>query len=227
MTATVRDVMTTDVVSVAEQAPFKDVAGLLAFHRIAALPVVDDAGHVVGMVSETDLLLKQELPHAVDGGSLFEGSHRRAERIRAGGRCAGGVMTCPAVTVAPDATVTQAARLMHDHRVKHLPVVDAGGELVGIVSRGDLLRVFLRSDDAILAELHALLVARPDRDSVLVTPRVADGVVRLTGRVRCHSTADAVIRLARELDGVVGVDAAVDWEVDDLYMPYPMLRAMP
>lgn len=219
MTTAVRDVMTVDVITVTQNAPFKEAAGLLAAHQIGALPVVDAAGQVVGVISETDLLLKQEVPHAADIGRLFEGRRRREERIRAAGRLAGAIMSTPAVTVSPDTAVAQAARLMHASKVKHLPVVD-GGKLVGIVSRGDLIRVFLRDDDAILADVRKLVADQPYADPGQVTVLVSDGVVKLIGTVGRSSTARTLTLLARELDGVVGVNDELSYEVDDLYVPY-------
>lgn len=220
MTTTVRDVMTADVITVAEDAPFKEVAGLLAAYRVGALPVLDAAGRVVGLISETDLLLKQEMPHAADIGPLLEGRRRREERIRAAGRLAGSIMSTPAVTVSPDTAVAQAARLMHASKVKHLPVVDAGGKLVGIVSRGDLLRVFLRSDDDLLAEVRKLVTGQPYADPANVTVLVSDGVVKLIGTVGRSSAARTLTLLTQELDGVVGVNDELSFEVEDLYVPY-------
>lgn len=222
MPTTVRDVMTTDVVTVSETAPFKEVAGLMAAYRVGAIPVRNGADHVVGMVSETDLLLKQEFPQG-DAGPLFESRHRRAERRKADGRLAGAIMTGPAITIGPDTPVAQAARIMHASNVKHLPVVDGDGKLVGIVSRGDLLRVFLRGDDAILAEVRELVAGQPGADPEQVTVEVTGGVVKLTGKVELASTARILAMLARELDGVVGVDEELGYATDDLYVPFPIL----
>src|SRR5574341_1423708 len=205
MPTTVRDVMTTDVVTVTESTPFKEVAGLLAAYHIGALPVLDATGKLSGIVSETDLLLKQEFPHGGQTAPLFEGRRRRGERHRAEGRLAGALMSTPAISAGPDIPVAQAARMMHAGMVKHLPVVDPDGELVGIVSRGDLLRVFLRDDKDLLADLRAQ-----------VADLVADGVVRFTGTVALRSTAKTLAMLARELDGVVAVDDGLSYETDDL-----------
>jgi CBS domain-containing protein len=220
MTTTIRDVMTEDVVTVTENAPFKEVAGLLAAYRVGALPVLDAGGHVVGLISETDLLLKQELPHAAESAPLFEGRQRRDQRFRAAGRLARTIMSAPAITVSPDTAVARAARLMHASKVKHLPVVDDDGRLVGIVSRGDLLRVFLRADEDILAEILRLVADQPYADPGRVTVGVTDGVVKLAGTVGRRSAARTLTLLAQELDGVVAVDERLGFEVDDLYVPY-------
>jgi CBS domain-containing protein len=223
MPSTVRDVMTTDIVTVPESAPFKEVAELLTTHRIGALPVHNQAGRVVGMVSEADLLLKQQHPHAEETGSLFAGRRRHGDWRRAEGRRAGSLMTTPPITVAPDTPVAQAARLMQANGVKHLPVVDSDGKLVGIVSRADLLGVFLRGDDAILADLRGLVAGEPGVDPDGVAIAVSDGVVRLTGRVARHSTAWTLGLLARELDGVVGVDNDLSYKTDDVSPRHPHL----
>lgn len=223
MPTTVRDVMTTDVVTVTESTPFKEVAGLLAAYHIGALPVLDATGKLSGIVSETDLLLKQEFPHGGQTAPLFEGRRRRGERHRAEGRLAGALMSTPAISAGPDIPVAQAARMMHAGMVKHLPVVDPDGELVGIVSRGDLLRVFLRDDKDLLADLRALVADQPGVDPAQVTVLVADGVVRFTGTVALRSTAKTLAMLARELDGVVAVDDGLSYETDDLYVPYPIM----
>jgi CBS domain-containing protein len=223
MPTIVRDVMTTDVLTVTESTPFKEVAGLLAAYHIGALPVLDATGKLSGIVSETDLLLKQEFPHSLQAAPLFEGRRRRGERRRAEGRVAGALMSSPAITVGADLPVAQAARLMHAGKVKHLPVLDADGELVGIVSRGDLLRVFLRDDEDLLADLRALVADQPGVDPAQVTVLVAGGVVRFTGTVPLRSTAKTLAMLARELDGVVGVDDRLAHETDDLYVSYPIM----
>jgi CBS domain-containing protein len=217
MTTLVRDVMTDAVVTVDQATPFKDVIGVLAAHRIGAVPVLDRAGRVVGIVSETDLLLKQEQPHATEAAaSPFEGRRRRAERRRAAGRTARDLMSVPAATVAPMLPVARAARVMRERNVKHLPVVDGDGRLVGIVSRGDLARVFLRPDGELLRDVQALKESlRPDLDPAAIRVRVAGGVVELTGFAERRSTAAVLAYRTRRLDGVVGVDARVDFHLDD------------
>jgi CBS domain-containing protein len=142
----VRDVMTPQVLTVDEQAPFKEIVALMDECRISALPVLDEKGRVVGIVSEADLLLKEEFPEGPAGGRLLQGRRQREERAKAAGDTAVELMTAPAVTIGPDATVTEAARLLHRHGIKRLPVVDPAGPLLGIVSRADLLKVFLRAD---------------------------------------------------------------------------------
>ena len=131
-------------------------------------------------------------------------------------RNAAALMTSPAVTVASGATLTEAARLMHRHHVKRLPVVDAAGGLVGIVSRADLLSVFLRSDESIVEEVRHHVVGETlaiDPDDVQVG--VANGVVRLEGQLETRSLARILVRLAAAVEGVVGVDDRLRWRLDD------------
>jgi CBS-domain-containing membrane protein len=146
MRRTVEDVMTREVVAVRGSTPFKALVRLLNEHRVTALPVLDDVGAVVvGVVSESDLALKEVQPLREGHTPIFESIRHRGEREKAGGTTAAALMTKPAVTVAPETPVA-AARLMHDRGVKRLPVVDHGGALVGIVTRADLLKVSLRPD---------------------------------------------------------------------------------
>jgi CBS domain-containing protein len=154
MTTTVKDVMTTRVVSVGKDAPFKEMAAALRQNRVSAFPVLDDSGQVIGVVSEADLLTKEALDGGYDGmPGMITGLLRHKEQAKARGITAGDLMTRPAVTVAPDETVESAARLMRKNKVKRLPVVDADGHLAGIISRADVLAVFDRSDEEIGREI--------------------------------------------------------------------------
>jgi CBS domain-containing protein len=217
MRRTVQDVMTRDVVAVRGSTPFKELVRLLNEHRVTALPVLDDAGDVVvGVVSETDLALKEVQPLREGHTPIFESARHRSERAKAGGITAAALMTAPAVTVGPETPVTAAARLMHDRDVKRLPVVDHGGALVGIVTRADLLKVFLRPDEDIRFEIldgvaGELLGLPPGAVAV----GVRDGVVRLAGQVPIRSQALTLEKLTGAVDGVVAVEARVEWATDD------------
>lgn len=145
----VRDALTERVVTVRPDAGYEEIVDVLAEHRVSAVPVVDDDGHVLGVVSEADLLAKVELPADATQRRLFERRRRRVARPKAAGETARELMTSPAITIEPTASVLDAARLMEAALIKRLPVVDRDGVLVGIVSRRDLLRVFLRPADAI------------------------------------------------------------------------------
>jgi len=134
--------MTADVAYVREHTSYKELVRLLAERRVSALPVVDVNLNVIGIVSEADLLLKQQQPADSFQRFLLEGKRRRLERAKARGGTAVELMSRPAITVGPDATVAEAARLLRMHLIKRLPVADPLGRLVGIVSRSDLLSVF-------------------------------------------------------------------------------------
>jgi CBS domain-containing protein len=217
MSGTVREVMTRIVVCAPVGATFTDLVRLMHDHRVSAVPVVDDDGVVVGIVSESDLLRKRD-PDAV-AWHLFEGPHRRADRRKALARLAGELMTVPAVTIAPDATASEAAHRMHEAGVKRLPVVDGAGHVLGVVSRADLLRAFLRGDELVREEVEAFVTqVLPDPSTVRVDVR--DGVVRLEGIVELRTAARRLADRIRLVDGVVAVDAdRLDWELDDTIPP--------
>jgi CBS-domain-containing membrane protein len=218
MRRTVQDVMTRNVVAARGATPFKELVRLLNEHRITALPVLDDAGRVVvGVVSETDLALKEVAPLREAHTPVFETAQHRGNRAKAAGLSAAELMTAPAVTVRPDELLVVAARRMHDRDVKRLPVVDHGGVLVGIVTRADLLKVFLRSDDElrfdVLDHVASDLLRLP---AGAVEVEVDEGVVRLAGRVRLRSQALTLEKVTGAVDGVVAVDSRLTWRVDDV-----------
>jgi CBS-domain-containing membrane protein len=218
----VRDVMTQEVVTVNEHASFKDVAMLIAERRVSAVPVLDREGRVLGIVSEADLVLKEEYPEGPPEGRMFQGRRRRIAQAKAAGDTAAELMTAPAVTIGPDASVAEAARLLHRHGIKRLPVVDPAGPLLGIVSRADLLKVFLRSDAEITAEVRQQVLRRAlwvDPDTVGV--EVRDGVVTLTGQLERRSLIPITVHLVRGLDGVVGVVDRLSFEFDDRTITVP------
>lgn len=217
MRRTVKDVMTTRVVVVRAEAPFKQIVSLLEEHRISAVPVVDDRGVVVGVVSEADLMAKQRFPHLQDSLGPAETLRHRAELHKARATTAAGLMSRPPITVHPQTTVAQAARLAAKAGVKRLPVVDDMGHPVGIVTRGDLLEVFLRDDEEIRREVAELV--RPDAwaDPLAVDVTVRDGVVRLRGQVRRRSFVPVLARMAEEVDGVVTVQCELGWNLDDTH----------
>jgi CBS domain-containing protein len=214
----VADVMTTEVVSVDEQAPFKRIAELMATHHVSALPVLSPDGRVAGVVSEADLLLRQERPHAAGELPLFESRDRRIVRGKVTAAVASGLMSSPAVTAGPHESLAEVARRMHACRVKRLPVVDSAGRMAGIVARADLLKAFVRSDAGIRRDVVGELRAgAPAVDPALVRVEVADGRVRLAGRVGLASQAAALVRLAEDVDGVTGVDDGLEFDVDDRF----------
>ncbi|MCZ7417738.1 MULTISPECIES: CBS domain-containing protein [unclassified Streptomyces] len=212
---TVRDLMTRNVVRAPRELPFKEIVELLSDSGVTAVPVVDAAGRPMGVVSEADLLRKAS--DQPDASGLTVVPHLEAwQRAKAEGARAEELMSAPAVCARPDWTVVEAARLMEVQGVKRLPVVDATDRLVGIVSRSDLLRVFLRQDQAIHDEIeldvmqHTLGLA-PHQLAV----DVRAGRVTLRGTVESRSTVPLVVRLCRAVDGVVAVDEHLAFDRDD------------
>jgi CBS-domain-containing membrane protein len=202
MNATVKNVMTTEVVAVRRDTSFKELAATLRQHRVSAFPVVDDAGRVIGLVSEADMLAKEAL---AEPGVVAELLHHSDVR-KAGGLTAGELMSHQVVTVSPDDSVEQAARMMHFLKVRQLPVVNSGGELVGIVSRSDLLSVFDRPDEDIRKDIVDTMF----RHEFLVDPRqfrvtVKAGVVTLEGTPETAALGRDLVRKARRVPGVVAV----------------------
>ncbi|MFE9171332.1 CBS domain-containing protein [Streptomyces kebangsaanensis] len=201
----VSDVMTHTVVSVGREAPFKTIVELMGQWKVSALPVLEGEGRVVGVVSEADLLPKEEFRDSDP--DRFTQLRRLPDLAKAGGITAEDLMTAPAVTVRADATLAEAARRMALHRVKRLPVVDDKGLLEGMVSRGDLLKVFLRPDDDIAEEVGREIVSYLFRaPSGPVHVEVRDGVVTLTGHIRDTSLVPVAARLVRAVEGVVDVE---------------------
>jgi CBS-domain-containing membrane protein len=203
----VKDVMTTRVITVTRGASFRAIAAALRAHRVSAFPVVDDGGKVIGVVSEADLLAKQALESEPEGmPGMIAGLLQRKEHEKARGTTAGDVMTSPAVTVTPDDTLERAARLMYTRKVKRLPVVDANGDLVGIVSRADLLSVFDRSDEDIRQEILDQVIRRDLRtDPAAFTVVVKDGIVTLCGVAETSEFGNDIMQRVRHVLGVVAV----------------------
>ncbi|MFE0653506.1 CBS domain-containing protein [Streptomyces sp. NPDC059534] len=201
---TVADVMTRKVVAVQPGAEFKEIVAAMERWKVTAVPVIEGEGRVVGVVSEADLLLKEEFHDHRLG--LVEQMRRLDATAKAGSRRAEDLMTSPAVTVAPEASLPQAARLMASHQVKRLPVVGLGGTIQGIVSRSDLLKVFLRPDEDLAAEVRRDVVEHLfPLSQRRVDVRVEAGVVTLAGEVRDSALIPLAARLARAVEGVVDV----------------------
>lgn len=205
----VRDVMTTGVTPLPRDACFKEVVRALLESGLGALPVVDDRGRVIGVVSESDLLPKEEFRSV--GSQLRGTQHRLPDLAKAGAVRADELMTSPAVTVTPSTTLVPAARFMTRAGVHRLVVVDPDGRPVGMVGRSDLLAVFLRPDREIAEEVRREVVARlfPAQASA-VRVEVADGVVTLGGRIRDRALVPVAARRVRAVEGVVDVRFALE-----------------
>jgi CBS domain-containing protein len=208
--------MTRPVVAVNLRTPYKRIAALLARHQISGMPVLVLGRHVAGVVSEADLLSAQE--RRLREAQLESGGHfrRHADAKKHQGLTAGELMTSPPITIYPDAPLAAAARLMTSRHIKRLPVVEAGtafgggvgGKLIGIVSRRDLLGVFLRPDQDIAGDVREMLAQLPQVDPGDVTVTVHNGIVTLAGLLGSAEEHDLIRvagRLAWDVDGVVDV----------------------
>ncbi|HEY4887465.1 MAG TPA: CBS domain-containing protein [Candidatus Dormibacteraeota bacterium] len=213
----VSDVMTSRVHVATPLTPFKLLVRLIEENRISAVPIVDQHGIPIGIVSETDLLLKQRRPELESSRDLLHVQKRRHERAKAAGTVASEVMTSPAITVGSDTSLSRAARLMQERNVRRLVVVDERGRIAGIVSRSDLLQVFLRTDEELREEIAGKLIpAVLPSTSDAIGVDVRWNIATLSGEVDRKSDADMLTRLARELDGVVGVVDQLTYRWDDI-----------
>jgi CBS domain-containing protein len=204
----VSDVMTTSVVTVDRITPYKQIARLLAEHRISGLPVLKMGRQVAGVVTEADLLTAQE-----NTARRVHAASRRAwwpRRQPHPALTAGELMTTPAITIGPDATIPAAARMMNTHHIRRLPVVDKDGKLAGVVSRRDLLSVFLRPDEDIAADVRRVIEEILPADAGHADVAVRNGVVTLTGTLappadKHDDLLPLTIRLMWDVDGVVDI----------------------
>ncbi|WP_240135739.1 CBS domain-containing protein [Streptomyces sp. MUM 178J] len=205
---TVSDVMTHTAVAVGRRATYKEIVELMEQWKVSALPVLAGEGRVIGVVSEADLLPKEE--YRVERPSW--GAELPADAVKAEAVCAEELMSAPAVTVHPDATLPEAARIMARRRVKRLPVVDATGLLEGVVSRSDLLKVFLRGDVEIAAEIDEAVLRHLPPD-VRVRATVTEGVATIAGTLPERSLVPLIARSVRAVEGVV--DVRIELSSDD------------
>lgn len=229
MNALVKDVMTAQVVWVEQDTPFAAVSAALRDYRVSAFPVLNEAGEVIGVVSESDLLAKLALGGGEDGTpGMIGGLLHQHELEKARGITASDLMTSPAVTVTPDDTVEHAAQLMYLRRVKRLPVVDAKGRLAGIVSRADVLAVYDRPDPEIGEEIRNEILRGefPAEPGKLFDVSVTDGIVTLAGRPRTCEQGHEIVRRARHVQGVVAVRDRLDYPAPGPE-PYDVLASFP
>ena len=200
---TVADVMTKEVVTVEPLTSFKTCADLMRIHSVSALPVVAAGDRLVGIVSEADLLRKEACAPDLTGSPLLDRTGGKESALTAAE-----LMTAHVVTTTPDASLPVAARQILDHQVKRLPVVDTRGHMIGIVSRSDILQVFLRSDESIRREVADNLSRHvASSRSLRVEVGVRAGVVNLSGENDSGDSAWSLVQLAAGVPGVVGVQS--------------------
>jgi CBS domain-containing protein len=220
ITMKVGDVMTTPVVSVRPEVPLKEVARLMVEHMVSGIPVVEADGRVVGVVSEADFLVKQRGAEAVRRRPLAwllgESRATLATLSKVAAVAAREAMTSPAITIGADRPVREAADLMVERRVNRLPVVDAAGVLVGIVTRADIVRGFVRPDEELARVIRdEILVKALWMDPHEIDLKVTHGNAELRGTVDRRSTAEVLAHLAAQVDGVVSVTSELTWRLDD------------
>lgn len=209
MSWTVSDVMTRDVVTVKPSASFNACVRMMRLHAVGALPVVADS-KVVGIIAMTDLVLGERRPsvrgrYARDASAGAQGDLLNAAKL----------MSSPVITVSPQTPLPAAARLLFEHKVNRLPVVAGDGTLAGIVSRSDMLRMFLRSDLAIRREVDSSVVAdMPVFGQGTIVADVHDGVVTLRGTVEPGTLTDLLLRIVASVPGVVGVKSHLEVRED-------------
>ncbi|HCU94707.1 MAG TPA: hypothetical protein DHU96_19155 [Actinobacteria bacterium] len=214
MSSRVKDVMTTDVAAVRETAGYKDILAVMRQRHVSAVPVLDSAGHLVGVVSEADLLLKEIGTEALAGHRISAG--RRADQSKASGVTAADLMSTPAVAIGPQESVATAARRMHDRRVKRLPVVDEKGLLVGIMSRVDVLSVFARPDEEIRDEVvRKIIAAEFALDPSAFDVAVTSGIVTVTGQAANRAVARQLTEAVRHVEGAVEVRERITYPPAD------------
>lgn len=190
MSWTVADVMTKDPVTIGPATSFKACANLMRIHELSAVPVVDRRSRIVGIVSEADLLAKEAEP-----------ARGKAKAMKAAE-----LMTADLITTTAGAPLTTAASLMFQHHVKVLPVVDPQRHVVGVVSRAQVLKVFLRSDESIRKEVVRSL---GDASSITLADsaiEIRDGVVHAYGVAESDSAAELIVQRIMAIPGVVGVN---------------------
>ncbi|MBI5157120.1 MAG: CBS domain-containing protein [Acidimicrobiia bacterium] len=211
----VRDLMTTDPITTTPDTPLKEAARLMVRHKVSGLPVVS-GGRVVGIVTEGDFLRQaanRDQPYRF---SLLDALFGDEPTAAPAAETVGQVMTEQVLTVAPDASLTEAARIMASRRVKRLPVVGPDGGLLGVISRADVVNAFTKPDEVIEDEIREDIVRRLlflDPGAVRIS--VKDGVVSLTGELENRTEAHLLEELTRRLDGVIRVDSQLSFEVDD------------
>lgn len=210
----VRDVMTTPAVTVRSDATLKDVAAVLGERRISGLPVVSDDGRVLGVLSEQDFLYKErETPHERRRRTLFaaRSTHGEMKKVRA--RTAGDAMSAPAITTEPNRPLSEVASVMLDNHVRRLPVVDPDGIVLGVVTRSDLVRAFIRPDEDVAREIEDDVIARRlEIPAGRVRLSVEKGEVTLSGEVRSRAEADRLLQLVRQVPGILSVESEITWQ---------------
>jgi CBS domain-containing protein len=212
------ELMTRDVITIGPEAPLKEAARRMIEARISGLPVTDETGALIGVITEADFVKEEAGRRSTKRARLLRWFHK--EEPLDTERLVGDVMTREVFTLDESADHADAARLMQAKRIKRIPVVAVDGRLLGVVSRSDILRAFARSDAEIIDEVtervmrHILWI-----DPKRVTVTSTDGNVVLRGQLETKSDANLLVELVDRLDGVVSVTGQLTWEVDNAKVP--------
>lgn len=212
----VRDLMTTDLITVGPEAPLKEAARRMIEGGVSGLLVTDQAGALLGVITEADFVKAESDRRAGKRARLLRWFSHDDTEIPSTERRVGDVMTSEVVSLGPDADHAEAARLMRKAGVKRLPIVDEDGRPVGILSRSDIMRAFARADSDIIAEVSEHII----KDILWIDPKRVDvrseeGNVKLQGQLETRSDATLLEDLTRRVDGVVSVDSELTWEIDN------------
>jgi CBS-domain-containing membrane protein len=214
--------MTTDPIAVHPDTTLKETARIMVRHQVSGMPVIDRMGKLVGIVTEGDFLSQEanrDRPYRL---SLLDALFGEGEAELPGAETVAEVMTENVVTITPEASIGEAARVMTHRGVKRLPVVDLDGELVGIISRADVVNAFTKPDDVIEDEVREDIIRRLlflDPNTIDVV--VSDGVVTLNGELENRTEAQLLEELTRRIAGVVRVHSNLSFRIDDRKIDHP------
>ena len=216
-----REIMTSPVITATPETPFREIAMLMLHHRVSGLPVVDDSGRLLGIISEADLIRKEEQPLPQPPIVGWHGRSLWLERLvdrhqKATGMTARDLMTENVVTATEETKAHELAHLMLARGVNRIPIVREG-RVVGIVTRADILRVFVRTDAALAADITQALLQDLWIDPSGLAITCTNGVVAIAGQVDRHSDKEFIIKWVKSIDGVVGLNAdGLTYRIDDL-----------
>jgi CBS domain-containing protein len=212
---TIEDIMTRDVITVSPETPIHKAARLMADHGISGLPVIDDAGRLVGVISDGDLILRQRSRRKAPWWHWFleDGEQLARDYQKSTGTTVGEVMTRSVLSVHPAYGIETAASILDARGIRRLPVV-RNGELVGIISRGDLVRALaaslprqrVRLDVELVEEMKARMAGEPWASTIGFAILAKNGVIFLWGLVRTAAEKAALETMARSIKGCQGVE---------------------
>jgi CBS domain-containing protein len=216
-----KDIMVTEVITIGPQASVRDVAKLLLSNRISAVPVVDEHGELIGIISEGDLARRAELdtnPHRSWWLEMFSRKSKEAlakEYMKSRGSKVRDVMTKNVITAKPTASLRDIATLLEKHRIKRVPIV-AKGRMIGIVSRANLIQALaslreengpgMRSDSRVRKKVMKQINSEKWSKGSLLSVTVQDGTVKFWGIVDSEAEKEAARVAAELVEGVSTIE---------------------